>query len=134
MCSTTRMAQARRRRVPHNRSYTAALAATAMRGVRGAGHEVDLIDLIEDGFIPVMTKDDLAGWRLKSVVDPVAADYQRRLMEADHLALVIELTHTADTLIVPMVVATVLATLVTRYLDGYSIYSLRLPAQSLLRH
>ena len=85
MCSTTRMAQARRRRVPHNRSYTAALAATAMRGVRGAGHEVDLIDLIEDGFNPVMTKDDLAGWRLKSVVDPVAADYQRRLMEADHL-------------------------------------------------
>ena len=56
-----------------------------MRGVRGAGHEVDLIDLIEDGFNPVMTKDDLAGWRLKSVVDPVAADYQRRLMEADHL-------------------------------------------------
>jgi len=50
------------------------------------------------------------------------------------LALVIELTHTADTLIVPMVVATVLATLVTLYFDGYSIYSLRLPAQSLLRH
>ena len=42
--------------------------------MRGAGHEVDLIDLIEDGFNPVMTKDDLAGWRLKSVVDPVAAD------------------------------------------------------------
>jgi multimeric flavodoxin WrbA len=71
--------------VPHNRSYTAALAAAAMRGVRGAGHEVDLIDLIEDGFNPVMTKDDLAGWRLKSVVDPVAADYQPRPMEADHL-------------------------------------------------
>jgi len=71
--------------VPHNRSYTAALAAAAMRGVRGAGHEVDLIDLIEDGFNPVMTKDDLAGWRLNSVVDPVAAGYQRRLMEADHL-------------------------------------------------
>src|SRR5664280_1916384 len=71
--------------VPHNRSYTAALAAAAMRGVRGAGHEVDLIDLIEDGFNPVMTKDDLARWRLNSVVDPVAAGYQRRLMEADHL-------------------------------------------------
>ena len=59
--------------VPHNRSYTAALAAAAMRGVRGAGHEVDLIDLIE------------TGWRLNSVLDPVAAGCQRRLMEADHL-------------------------------------------------
>lgn len=43
------------------------------------------------------------------------------------LALVIELTHTADTLIVPMIAATALATVVARYLDGYSIYSSRLP-------
>jgi CIC family chloride channel protein len=46
------------------------------------------------------------------------------------LALVVELTHTADTLIVPMVIATMLATAVARHLDGYSIYSSRLPAQS----
>jgi CIC family chloride channel protein len=50
------------------------------------------------------------------------------------LALVVELTHTADTLIVPMVIATTLATALTRYLDGYSIYSSRLPAQSPLSH
>jgi H+/Cl- antiporter ClcA len=43
------------------------------------------------------------------------------------LALVIELTHTADTLIVPMIAATALATILARYLDGYSIYSSRLP-------
>jgi len=46
------------------------------------------------------------------------------------LVLVVELTHTADTLIVPMVIATMLSTAVARYLDGYSIYSSRLPAQS----
>jgi CIC family chloride channel protein len=46
------------------------------------------------------------------------------------LALVVELTPTADTLIVPMVIATMLATVVARHLDGYSIYSSRLPAQS----
>jgi H+/Cl- antiporter ClcA len=46
------------------------------------------------------------------------------------LALVVELTRTADTLIVPMVIATMLATAVARHLDGYSIYSSRLPAQS----
>jgi H+/Cl- antiporter ClcA len=46
------------------------------------------------------------------------------------LALLIELTRTTDTLIVPMIAATALATIVARYLDGYSIYSSRLPARA----
>jgi len=44
------------------------------------------------------------------------------------LALVLELTRSSDALMVPMVMATGLATVVARYLDGYSIYSARLPA------
>lgn len=43
------------------------------------------------------------------------------------LVLIVELTHTADTLIVPIVAAAAGATLVARYIDGYSIYSARLP-------
>jgi len=46
------------------------------------------------------------------------------------LALVVELTHTADSLIVALIAATAIATAVARYVDGYSIYSSRLPAQS----
>src|ERR1035437_5748255 len=79
------MAQARQRTSPTTAATPPRLRRPPCAGVRGAGQEVDLIDLIEDGFNPVLTKDDLAGWRLKSVVDPVAAGYQRRLMEADHL-------------------------------------------------
>jgi H+/Cl- antiporter ClcA len=45
------------------------------------------------------------------------------------LALVLELTHSGFGLMTPMIVATVAATAVVRYLDGYSIYSARLPAQ-----
>ena len=45
------------------------------------------------------------------------------------LALVLELTHSGFQLMVPMMVATVTATAITRYLDGYSIYSARLTAQ-----
>jgi chloride channel protein, CIC family len=45
------------------------------------------------------------------------------------LALVLELTHSGFQLMVPMVAATVLATAVVRYLDGYSIYSARLPGR-----
>lgn len=44
------------------------------------------------------------------------------------LALVLEFTHTGFALMVPMVVATVISTAVTRWIDGYSIYSARLSA------
>ncbi len=46
------------------------------------------------------------------------------------LALVLELTHRGLGLMVAAAAATVLATLVTRYIDGYSIYSARLPART----
>jgi putative NADPH-quinone reductase len=74
--------------VPHRRSFSAAVAAAAIRGARSAGHEVDLIDLAADGFQPAMTRDDLIAWRQGQVVDPLVLDYQRRLLAADHLALV----------------------------------------------
>jgi len=74
--------------VPHRRSFSAAIAAAAIRGAQGAGHEIDLIDLAADGFQPAMTRDDLRAWRQSRVVDPQVADYQRRLQAADHLAFV----------------------------------------------
>jgi CIC family chloride channel protein len=42
------------------------------------------------------------------------------------LALVLELTHSGFSLMVPMIAATVIATATARYVDGYSIYSARL--------
>ena len=45
------------------------------------------------------------------------------------LALVLELTHSGFQIMVPMVAATVTATIVSRYIDGYSMYSARLPPQ-----
>jgi chloride channel protein, CIC family len=44
------------------------------------------------------------------------------------LVLVIELTRSGFQLMVPMIAATAIATAVSRYIDGYSIYSARLPA------
>src|ERR1035437_2858998 len=44
------------------------------------------------------------------------------------LPLVIELTHSGFGLMVPMMAATGIATLVAFHVDGYSIYSARLPA------
>lgn len=71
--------------IPHRRSFSAAVAAAVIRGAEGAGHQVDLVDLAADGFNPAMAREDLVGWRLGEAVDPVVLDYQRRLLEADHL-------------------------------------------------
>jgi putative NADPH-quinone reductase len=71
--------------VPHRRSFSAAVAAAAMRGAARAGHEVDLIDLAADGFRPAMSREDLLAWRQARAVDPLVLDYQRRLLAADHL-------------------------------------------------
>jgi H+/Cl- antiporter ClcA len=46
------------------------------------------------------------------------------------LALVLELTASGFALMVPMVLATVASTVVVRVIDGYSIYSARLPARA----
>ncbi len=46
------------------------------------------------------------------------------------LVLVLELTHSGFSIFVPLVVATAGATMVARYVDGYSIYSARLPAET----
>jgi NAD(P)H dehydrogenase (quinone) len=71
--------------VVHQRSFTAAVSAAAIRGLQKAGHEVDVIDLAADGFTPAMSRQDLLDWRLHEMSDPVIVDYQRRVALADHL-------------------------------------------------
>jgi len=74
---------------PHRRSFTAALAHAACQGLADAGHEIDLADLHADGFNPMMSADEFLAWRKAAVSpDPVAADYQQRLLAADHLVFV----------------------------------------------
>jgi putative NADPH-quinone reductase len=72
---------------PYQGSFTRALAAAASRGLESGGHEVDLIDLHADRFDPVMHAEDLAAWREGKTVDPLTGEYQRRLLDADHLVL-----------------------------------------------
>lgn len=74
--------------VPHQRSFSAAVAAAAMHGAASVGHEVDLIDLSADEFRAAMTREDLVAWRQGCAADPLVADYQRRLLAADHLVFV----------------------------------------------
>jgi putative NADPH-quinone reductase len=72
---------------PYPGSFTHALVAAARRGLARAGHDIDLIDLHADGFDPVTHVADLAAWRHGETADERTADYQRRLVAADHLVL-----------------------------------------------
>jgi NAD(P)H dehydrogenase (quinone) len=74
--------------VPHRRSFSAAVAASAIRGLESSGHEVDLIDLVADRFNPVMNHQDLLAWRLKATIDPLSLNYQQRIVAADHIVFV----------------------------------------------
>jgi putative NADPH-quinone reductase len=74
--------------IRHQRSFSAAVAAAAIRGATEAGHQTDVIDLAADGFQPAMTRDDLVAWRQARIIDPQVSDYQRRLAQADHLVFV----------------------------------------------
>ncbi|WP_438496580.1 NAD(P)H-dependent oxidoreductase [Paenibacillus sp. IHBB 3054] len=74
--------------IPHQRSYSAALLASFMRGLTTKDHEIDLIDLHKDGFNPVMSIEDLASWRQKTSNDPLVINYQQRLIAADHIIFI----------------------------------------------
>lgn len=74
--------------IPNRRSYTAALLASVTKGLRKAGHQIDLIDLHKDGFNPVMSAEDLTAWRKKKTIDPLVADYQRRMIGADYIVFI----------------------------------------------
>lgn len=45
------------------------------------------------------------------------------------LVLVMEFTHNGFSLMIPMMAATAIATFLVRQIDGYSIYSARLPSE-----
>lgn len=71
--------------VPHHRSFLAALLKAVMTQQYQNNNDVDLIDLHADGFNPVMSAADLSNWRRGQSTDPLVADYQQRLLDADHV-------------------------------------------------
>lgn len=73
---------------PHNRSFCAALCKRICEIELAKGVEADVIDLVKDGFNPVMSREDLANWRKGVPMDAQVASYQRRVMEADRIVFV----------------------------------------------
>lgn len=74
--------------IPHNRSFCAALLKSVREGLQEAGHEVELLDLLSDGFDPVMRKEDLLAWRMAKTNDSLVQKYHKILFECEHLIFI----------------------------------------------
>lgn len=68
---------------PYDGSFNAALRKRIKEELKLEGHEVNEIDLIEDGFNPVMEAEDLKLWGQGKTRDPLVEKYQKEINESD---------------------------------------------------
>jgi NAD(P)H dehydrogenase (quinone) len=73
---------------PFEGSYCNAVLESAIEGLKKANHSVDLIHLDKEGFNPVMTSEDLKGFKESKAVDPKVIEYKGRLENAGHLVFI----------------------------------------------
>jgi putative NADPH-quinone reductase len=73
---------------PYEGSFCNAILQSVVRGLHRAGHETDVLHLDNEGFNPVMTAEDLNGFRLGAPGDPQVINYRQRLATADHLVFI----------------------------------------------
>lgn len=72
---------------PWPESFTHAVLDAFSEGLSEAGHTIDLLDLNQDEFDAVLTPGELAIYASGGSLDPKVKDYQQRLLDADHLAM-----------------------------------------------
>lgn len=70
---------------PWPESFNHAILARVSDTLTGAGHEVDVLDLHQDGFDPVMHVEELALYTRGGHLDPKVREYQQRIDQAQHL-------------------------------------------------
>lgn len=73
---------------PHNRSLCAAIFKLVRAKLLSQGEDVDVIDLIADGFNPVMNREDLVNWHLGKPMNEQVENYQNRMKACDRLIFI----------------------------------------------
>ncbi len=73
---------------PYERSFCNAILNSVSCGLKKGNHEVDVIHLDKEGFNPVMSTEDLKGFKENRAVDPKVLEYKRRIETADHLIFI----------------------------------------------
>ncbi len=73
---------------PYEGSFCNAILKSVEKSETKKGNEVDIIDLHQDKFNPVMSSQDLLGFVKHEMQDKQAIDYVDRIKEADKLVLI----------------------------------------------
>lgn len=71
---------------PRHDSFTHALAQRFAEGVEAAGHDAEFAGLYQEGFDPLVSVQELDGWREKQIPPEVRA-WQERIRGSDGLVL-----------------------------------------------
>lgn len=72
---------------PGQDSFTRALAEQFIAGLAASGHEAELADLYGEGFNPVASLPEMAGWQQGNISPEIRAE-QQRISSCDGLVLV----------------------------------------------
>lgn len=70
---------------PYGGSFNAGAAEVIRETALAKGHAVHVIDLVGDGFNPVMTSADLKAWGQGQYADPLVETYQCQIDQSDVL-------------------------------------------------
>lgn len=73
---------------PDPESFTAAVKATAVAALEAAGHAVDVLDLYAEGFEPVMSREERAGYHTRGENRLPVAGHLDRVKAAEGLLFV----------------------------------------------
>lgn len=70
---------------PYDGSFTSAAIAVLKESISEKGYQATEINLVEEGFNPVMTSADLKVWGQGQTIDPMVTRYQSEIENADVL-------------------------------------------------
>lgn len=70
---------------PWKQSFNYGLLCAVLNGLRAASHEIDVLDLHDEDFNPVMSTAELAIYNRGGWLDPKVPQYQQRIKAADYL-------------------------------------------------
>ncbi len=73
---------------PYEGSFCHAIKERIVKNELAKGNEVEVIDLHQDNFNPVMSGQDLLAFIKHDMIDEQAIDYVKKIKEADHLVMV----------------------------------------------
>ncbi len=80
---------------PYEGSYNHAILETVTRGLGvNSNNDVTVIDLVKEGFNPVMSVEDLKAFNEQRVVDEKVLTYQKHIDEADHIVVIFPIWYT----------------------------------------